>query len=54
METIKQVLVNIKGNFKEQAQNWRNNWVITVPADSQKSLPIKRGYKFELKPEDKT
>ena len=53
METIKQALIDIKGNFKKQAQNWRNNWVITVPVDSQKLLPLKRGHKFKLEPKDK-
>ena len=34
-------------------QDWRDNWVILVPVDSQKLLPIKRGQKFKLKLEDK-
>jgi len=47
-------LVNIKGNLEKQAQDWRDNWVITVPVDSQKMLLLKRNCKFELKLEDKT
>ena len=46
-------MVNTKDNLEKQAQDWRENWIITVPADSQKSLPIKRGQKFKLKLEDK-
>ena len=32
LETIKEVLVSIRGNLKEQAENWRDNWQVTVPA----------------------
>ena len=42
-------LVDIKNNFKKQAQNWRENWNILVKVDSQKLLPLKWGCKFELK-----
>ena len=41
IEAIKMTLVNIKDNFKEQTQNWRNNWSVSVNADSQKLLPLK-------------
>ena len=41
MEIIKMMLVDIKGNLKEQAQNWRNNWSVLVNTDSQKLLPLK-------------
>ena len=46
------MLVDIKGNLKKQAQNWRENWSVSVPADSQKTLPLGRGYKFKLKLKD--
>ena len=52
IETIKQILVDIKGNLEKQAQNQRENWSVLVPVDSQKTLPLKRGYKFKLEPED--
>jgi len=38
METIKAILVNIKGNLEKQADNWKDNWEFTVNADNQKSL----------------
>ena len=41
MEIIKKALVNIKDNLKKQAQNWRNNWSVSVNVDSQKLLPLK-------------
>jgi len=53
METIKAILVNIKGNFEKQANNWRDNWEFTVNADSQKSLPQRRGHRFILKKDNK-
>ena len=28
------ILVNIKGNLKEQAQDWKDNWSVLVNADS--------------------
>ena len=36
------ILVNIKSNFKEQAQDWRDNWNILVNTNSQKSLLQKK------------
>ena len=39
IETIKMMLVNIKSNFKKQAQDWRNNWSVLINMDSQKLLP---------------
>jgi len=53
MEAIKAILVNIKGNLEKQADNWRDNWEFIVNADSQKSLPQKRGHKFTLKRDNK-
>jgi len=53
METIKATLVNIKGNLKKQADNWRDNWKFTVNMDSQKSLPQKRGHRFILEKNNK-
>ena len=34
METMKIILVNIKGNLEEQAQDWRNNWSVLVNVDN--------------------
>ena len=34
IKAIKIILVDIKDNFKEQAQNWRDNWNVLVKADS--------------------
>ena len=34
MEAIKMMLINIKDNFKEQAQNWRENWSVLVNVNS--------------------
>ena len=31
LEAIKEVLVSTKGNLKEQAEKWRDNWQIMVP-----------------------
>ena len=31
MKAIKEVLVNIKGNLKEQAKKWQDDWQVTVP-----------------------
>jgi len=45
-------LVDIKGNLKKQTQNWRENWSMSVPADSQKMLSLKRDCKFKLKLKD--
>jgi len=53
MEIIKAILVNIKGNLKKQADDWRDNWKFTVNADSQKLLPQKRGHRFTLKKNNK-
>jgi len=39
MEVIKIMLVNIKGNFKKQTADWKDNWQILVKADNQKLLP---------------
>ena len=47
------ILVDIKGNFEEQAQDWRDNWSVLVNADSQKLLPLRWGCKFKLKKQDK-
>ena len=49
MEAIKIILVDIKSNFKEQAQDWKDNQSVSVNMDSQKSLPQKKNQKFELK-----
>ena len=46
-------MVDIKGNFKKQAQDWRENWSVSVPADGQKVSLLGRGQRFELKSEDK-
>ena len=43
METIKMTLVNIKGKFKEQAVNWKDNWHILINVNSQKLLPQRKG-----------
>jgi len=53
METIKAILVNIKGNLEKQANNWRDNWEFTVNVDSQKSLLQERGRRFTLKKDNK-
>jgi len=57
METIKAILVNIKGNLEKQADNWRDNWrdnwEFTVNADSQKLLLQKRGCRFTLEKDNK-
>ena len=50
---MKLILINIKGNLKAQAVNWRNNWQVLVNVDSQKSLPQKKGQRFELKEQNK-
>ena len=31
IKAIKEVLVSIKGNLKKQAEEWYNNWQVTVP-----------------------
>jgi len=49
MEAIKAILVNIKGNLKKQADNWRDNWKFIVNVDSQKLLSQRRGHRFTLK-----
>ena len=46
------MLVDIKSNLEKQAQNWRENWSVSVPVDSQKMLPLGRGCKFELELEN--
>ena len=43
------MLINIKDNLKEQAQDWRENWSVSVKADSQKLLPQRQSHRFELK-----
>ena len=43
MKTIKKILVDIKDNFEEQAQNWKDNWNVLVNTDSQKLLPLGQG-----------
>ena len=48
MEAIKITLVNIKGNFKEQAQDWKDNWSVLVNMDNQKSLPQRQNQRFKL------
>ena len=53
MEAIKVILVNIKGNFEKQANDWRDNQKFTVNTDSQKSLPQRRGHRFILKKDNK-
>ena len=53
METIKMILVNIKDNFKEQAQDQRDNQSVSVKIDSQKSLPLRQSQMFKLKEQDK-
>ena len=53
IETIKQILVNIKDNLEKQAQNWRENWSVSVLVDSQKMLLLGRGCKFEFKLKNK-
>jgi len=53
IEAIKAILVNIKGNFEKQADNWRDNWEFTVNTDSQKLLLQKRGHRFTLKKNNK-
>jgi len=53
IKAIKTILVNIKGNLKKQADNWRDNWEFTVNVDSQKSLPQKKGHRFTLKKDNK-
>ena len=53
MEAIKAILVNIKGNLKKQADNWKNNWEFIVNADSQKLLPQEKGHRFTLKKNNK-
>ena len=53
MEIIKIILIDIKGNLEEQAQNWRENWSVTVNTDSQKLLLLKQSQKFELKEQNK-
>jgi len=34
METIKTILVNIKRNFKKQADNWKDNWEFIINANN--------------------
>ena len=46
-------MVDIKGNLKKQAQDWRENWSVSVPVDGQKVLLLGRGCKFKFKLEDK-
>ena len=41
MEVIKIILVDTKDNLKEQAQNWRDNWSMSVNVDSKKLLLLK-------------
>jgi len=53
IKAIKTILVNIKRNLKKQADDWRDNWEFIVNADSQKSLPQKKGQKFILKKDNK-
>jgi len=30
LKAIKEVLINIKGNLKKQAKEWRDNWQVIV------------------------
>ena len=53
IKAIKVILINIKRNFKKQADNWRDNWEFTVNTDSQKLLPQKKGHRFTLKKDNK-
>ena len=53
IKAIKAILVNIKGNFEKQADNWRDNWEFTVNTDSQKLLLQKRGHRFILEKDNK-
>jgi len=53
MKVIKAILVNIKGNLKKQANDWRDNWEFTVNVDSQKLLLQKRGHRFTLEKDNK-
>jgi len=47
------VLVDVKGNLEKQAQDWKENWSVSVLADGQKTVLLGRSQKFELKLEDK-
>ena len=53
IETIKTILINIKGNLKKQVDDWRDNWEFTVNMNSQKSLLQKKGCRFTLEKKDK-
>ena len=46
-------LINIKENLKEQVADQRDNWQVSVKADSQKSLPLKQNHKFKPEEQDK-
>jgi len=43
METMKAILVNIKGNLEKQVDNWRDNWEFIINVNSQKSLLQRKG-----------
>ena len=53
MKAIKAILVNIKGNLKKQADDWRDIWEFIVNVDSQKSLLQRRGCRFTLEKDNK-
>jgi len=53
MKTIKATLINIKGNFKKQADDWRDNWEFIINVNSQKLLLQKRGHRFILEKDNK-
>ena len=53
IKAIKAILINIKRNFKKQADDQRDNWEFIVNADSQKSLLQERGCRFTLKKNNK-
>ena len=53
MEIIKAILVNIKGNLKKQADDWRDNWEFIVNVDNQKLLLQRRECRFILKKDNK-
>ena len=31
LKTIKEILINIRGNLKEQAEKWQDDWQVMVP-----------------------
>ena len=48
LETIKKVLINTRGNFKEQAEKWRDNWQVTVPVYYILAFKMYRKGQFKL------